>query len=72
MIAWLKNSENKWERSGEELERYVQIAVDAKAPGSGVYTLADGIAAVEKAISNPDNKHYRYELPGASMAATSR
>jgi hypothetical protein len=34
--------------------------------------LADGISAVEKAISNPDNKHFRYELPGASVAALRR
>jgi len=72
MLVWLKNSEGKFERSGEPLEKYVQIAVDQKPAGNGLYLLADGIAAVEKAISNPDNKHFRYELPGASVAALRR
>lgn len=72
MLVWLKNSEGKWDRSGEPLEKYVQIAIDQKAAGNGLYTLADGIAAVEKAISKPDNTHFRYELPGASVAALRR
>ena len=72
MLVWLKNSEGKWDRSGEPMEKYVQIAVDQKPAGNGLYTLADGIAAVEKAISKHDNANFRYELPGASVAALRR
>lgn len=73
MLAWLKNSDTgKWTRTGEAIERYVQIAIDTKPAGNGLYLLADGIQAVEKAIANADNKHFRYELPGASVAALRR
>jgi hypothetical protein len=73
MLVWLKNSDTgKWTRTGDAIEKYVQIATDTKPAGNGLYLLADGISAVEKAISIPDNKHFRYELPGASVAALRR
>lgn len=72
MLVWLKNSEGKWERTGEPLEKFVQIAIDAKKRSNGIYPLQEAIGIVEKAISAPDNKHYRYELPAATAGAMRR